>query len=157
MTRRVTRSSQPATPLFEEAAAWASAQGRHAVSNAPRPLREGIALGASEFGRLIRWGHGPDQARALLRDLQAMVLSQPQRWYAYAERLREEGITLEIAAIWAAAYEVATEQNLGGATAPERAALMCFLADNLAALWNEGIEIVRTRATWSIVSEPFPV
>src|SRR5262245_7570628 len=125
------------TAVATNATSWAADEGRHAVSHAPRPLRDGDPVEASEFGRLIRWGKGPEQARELLRDLRGLVRARPSRWLAYAERLRAAGVTLEIAASWAAAYAVAASQTppVGGDTAPQRADLMRFLVEELAILW----------------------
>jgi hypothetical protein len=124
-------TSTPA--LIESATAWARAQGRHAVASAPRPVRNGKPIGASEFGRLIRWGHGASQARELLRDLRGLARARPALWRAYLNNLRRAGVTAEMAARWAAAYRLASAhpQRLGGATAPERARLMLFLVEQL--------------------------
>lgn len=140
------------TALVANASAWASDQGRHAVSQAPRPVRDGAPLSASEFGRLIRWGQGPEQAEELLRDLRGIVRARPGLWHAYANRLRDSGITLEIAASWAAAYLVAAGQTppVGGVTAPARAALMRFLVEELAALWWG----CRVKARWFVAGLP---
>jgi hypothetical protein len=132
------------TVVFRQAAVWAVAQGRHAIARAPRPVRDGTTIGAREFGRIIRWGEGPGKARELLRDLRGMMHARPERFRAYVEGVRRQGVTATMAATWAEAYRVAAArpEGVGGATAPERARLMRFIAEHLARM------APRARRSW---------
>ncbi|WP_216940502.1 DUF4951 domain-containing protein [Acinetobacter sp. BY419] len=68
-----------------------------------------------EFGKgIIGWGAGP-------KDAEARFLNITQ---AEVEKMKQEGLTLEMAEAWQTFYENETLRNPGNPTAPFRAQLM---------------------------------
>ncbi|MEG1709923.1 MAG: DUF4951 domain-containing protein [Acinetobacter sp.] len=72
------------------------------------------------FGQgIIGWGTGPDDAEKRLHNITQTDV----------EKLKTQGVTLEMIQTWQAFYENETQRNAGNPTAPFRAQLMKKIAE----------------------------